>query len=147
MVTENWRPIAGFEGSYEISDLGRVRSLDRAVKNSFPGTTRVVRGKVMALHLDKDGYHYVTLKQHGTEKKIKVHREVLLAFVGPAPEDNSQANHIDFCITNNSVGNLEWASPSENVRHSAKAGRLSWSLRGTRVTWRERRERRREQVA
>lgn len=113
---EEWRPVPGFEGAYEVSDRGRVRSLDRIVTDKS-GIKQRRQGRILALTADRGGYLSVRL---GRAKTVKVHRLVLGAFVGPAPE-GQECCHNDGNPANNHLGNLRWGSRSENaldrVRH------------------------------
>lgn len=116
---EVWKDIPEFEGQYQVSTLGRVRSLDRVLiqKN---GTGRPVKGKVMKHFIDDSGYPRIALN---ASNKFKVHRLVALAFI-PNPENKPCVNHLDFDRTNPSVHNLEWATVKENHHHSRNAGRI-----------------------
>jgi len=113
---ELWRPINTYEGYYEISTFGRVRSLPRLYKNSR-GHHRRVKGRVLKLQLDKDGYNTICLRLNRASKHIKVHRGVALAFI-PNLEGKPQVNHDDGDKTNNHVDNLEWATSSQNIQHA-----------------------------
>lgn len=100
---EEWRPIAGFEGLYEVSPCGNVRS---------------IRSGRQVCATKRSGYLYVALWRGNKGFGHAVHRLVLLAFK-PAPNaELLQANHIDGVKTNNTLSNLEWVTPSENIRHS-----------------------------
>lgn len=114
-MIENWRDIPGYEGRYQVSDQGRVRSLDRWVNG--PGGERRRRGKTLRNLTDRYGYHVVPL-QGGIRRKV--HRLVLLAFVGPCPPGHETAHH-DGNARNNSLGNLRYATSRENaddrIRH------------------------------
>lgn len=111
---EQWRPVVGHEGHYEVSDHGRVRSLPRTVADSR-GHTRTYKGRVL-----KDGgteYPRVNLGS----VRYNVHRLVLEAFVGPRP-DGMVACHYDDNPRNNHVSNLRWGSYSDNARDQVRNG-------------------------
>lgn len=117
-MNENWLPIPGFEGVYEVSDLGRVKSLARAGGDGRTLKTRILRGRAQA-----SGHLSIGLGLPGGQRRnALVHRLVLTAFVGPPP-DGMHALHGDGNPANNSLENLRWGTPSENsldaVRHGA----------------------------
>lgn len=113
---ETWRPIVGYEGAYEVSSLGRVRALDRITDRG-----RKWRGKQMAVSTMPRGYKVVTLWRDGKQRTFLVHRLVLSAFVGPAPED-TEALHADGNPANNTVTNLRWGTHSENQQDQLAHG-------------------------
>lgn len=107
---EEWRAVVGFEGLYEISNAGRVRS--------------VARGTLIALVPNiKSGYIYASLSG-GYRRTIQVHRLVAEAFL-PRPPDCHHVNHKNFERSDNRVENFEWCTPAQNTAHSAAAGRFS----------------------
>lgn len=107
-----WRPIKGFEGLYEVSNLGQVKSLNY---------NRTKEAKILRLCKNKDGYLCVHLHKNGKGYAKKVHRLVTAAFI-PNPEGKTEVNHIDGNKTNNRVENLEWATHSENMHHAWETG-------------------------
>lgn len=110
---EEWRAVNGFEGKYEVSSLGRVRSC-------FNGNTRIRKQRV-----NMYGYYVVSLSLGGHRRKIaRVNRLVAIAFI-PNPDNLSDVNHKDKDRLNNRVDNLEWASHQSNVIHSYAAGRIA----------------------
>lgn len=117
MKEEVWKPVKDYEGLYEVSNLGRVRSLDRKVR----GGVRVYKGKIRRLMRNWDGYLRVALTKDGNAKVFFVHRLVSMAFI-PNPEGKSQVNHIDGVKSNNVLENLEWVSASENGLHAYATG-------------------------
>lgn len=117
---EEWCPVPGFEGLYEVSSQGRCRSVDRVVKSRW-GTPKPVKGELKTLNAQREGYLSVHLYKNGKMAKRYIHRLVAEVFV-PNPLGRPQVNHIDGCKTNNAAGNLEWASGSENCRHAIESG-------------------------
>lgn len=117
--SEEWRPIPGWEKHYEISSLGRVRSLTREITFA-DGRVRVFPGAVRALHQDGWGYMKVTLKGDGRQARALVHHLVALAWLGPRP-DTLEVCHGDGVKTNNRPGNLRYdtrkANAADSVRH------------------------------
>lgn len=117
---ETWREISGYEGLYEVSDLGRVRSLDRTCGHRWGGVA-VKRGMIRAQPLDKDGYPHVVLSREGRLSTKKVHRLVAQHFVAN-PEGHTEINHRDSNKANARADNLEWCSRRENQVHAASNG-------------------------
>lgn len=124
---EIWKDIKGFEGLYQISNLGRVRALDRYVKDRR--SKRLVKGHILALRTDKD-YLSVSLWKNNTGHRFKVHRLVIEAFV-PNPLNKRCTNHKDGNKKNNCADNLEWNTHSENNSHALLLG-LRQSAKGER---------------
>lgn len=100
MINENWKPVKGYEGLYEVSDLGNVRSLN------YKKT-----GDVRLMHpaKNKDGYLHLGLRKDGEYRQYGVHRIVAEAFI-PNPDNLPQVNHKDENPLNNNVSNLEWCT-------------------------------------
>jgi len=117
---ENWIPIEGYEGLYEVSDLGNVRSLTRIVKTHHNGK-QPKQGCNLIKSKDSRGYPIVTLCKTGKQKTVRIHRLVALCFIGP-PGLSDQVNHINGKKDDNSVANLEWCNASENMKHSFRLG-------------------------
>ena len=113
-VVERWRPVPGWEGIYEVSDLGRVRSLDRTVPDRRGGTRRL-RGKLLAAPLNSSGRRTVQLRAMTRWRCAGVHVLVLEAFVGPRPP-GLLVRHLDGDQLNNRLANLTWGTASENNR-------------------------------
>ena len=116
---ETWRNIRGFEGYYQISNLGNVISLDRDV--IVNGGIRKYTSKSIILSKEKDGYLTVTLWRDSKSKSYRVHRLVADAFIDN--NDNLEiVNHIDGNKKNNSVENLEWCNVKHNTNHAFSTG-------------------------
>lgn len=107
---EQWKNIKGFEKYYQVSNLGRVKSLPRTGKYSMPNE------KILSLIPQKTGYLQVTLSIEGKKYPFNVHRLVALNFIDN-PKNKPQVNHIDGDKKNNNVSNLEWVTHVENSRH------------------------------
>lgn len=114
-MTEEWRAVPGYEGYYEVSNLGRVRSVDRRVLNKN-GSKRSFKGVVMSQQAHYKKYMMVWLRMSGSRQKMYVHRLVALAF-HPNPEDKEMVNHKDKDRQNNHWMNLEWCTIEENTEH------------------------------
>ena len=120
MTIERWLPVVGFEGVYEVSDLGNVRGLDRQLTNRN-GVKRVWRGSLIAGIPDHDGYLWVHLANSGTRSRRSIHSLVMGAFVGPRPEGNDVA-HGDGNPRNNHLSNLRYCTRSENMMDMVRDG-------------------------
>jgi len=110
---EEWKPARGYEGWYEVSNLGRVRRV-RAGKG-----TRV--GQIIKQTLSTRGRWQVSLSRHGEHHTFPVHVLVAHAFIGPRP-DGKEINHIDYNCLNNTPDNLEYVTPIENIKHAYAHG-------------------------
>ena len=113
---EIWKDIEGYEGLYQVSNLGRVKSIYGWCGNRF-----VKRTKILKLKINNKGYTKVYLYKNKKSKMFFVHRLVAMAFV-PNPNNLPQVNHKDGNKLNNSIGNLEWCTCSENIKHAYKTG-------------------------
>lgn len=113
-----WRPIAGYEGRYEVSNTGQIRSLDVYVMCGIG--TRLCKGRIKPIHPNKRGYCTVNLCKDGRTDRYLVHRLVAEAFV-PNTHNKPQVNHIDGDVGNNCAYNLEWVTDNENKAHSSVA--------------------------
>jgi hypothetical protein len=111
-MEEIWKPVVGYEGCYEVSNLGRVNSIKRN------GTL----GGILKKILDTDGYIICCLMKSDIRMNKKVHRLVAQAFI-PNPDNKPAVNHIDNDKTNNKVSNLEWCTNKENSVHCVKQNR------------------------
>jgi len=120
MIEEIWKPVKGYEGLYEVSNLGRVKSLERFANCRYGGTCKE---KILKGGKDGAGYLLVGICQNKKRKTKKVHRLVAEAFL-KNPENKKTVNHKDGVKANNFVENLEWMTHKENVRHASKTGLL-----------------------
>lgn len=118
-MEEIWKDIEGYEGLYQISNLGRVKSLERYIKH-YKGGESLHKEKIRRINLDSlRGYQYIFLCKDGKTKFHRVHRLVANSFIDN-PTNFSDVNHIDECKTNNNVDNLVWCSTRENTTYSKK---------------------------
>ena len=122
-IKEVWRDIPEWEGFYQVSNLGNVRSLDRDIEylNNGTLTTLHLKGKVLKQRADEEGYMRICLAKNGRTKLYGVHRLVAQAFI-PNPENKPTVNHIDGNKSNNYLSNLEWATLEEQYAHAVKTG-------------------------
>ena len=124
IMQENWKDIIGFEGLYQVSDMGRVKSLERFIfKKMYGGGLHCYKRKERIKKFDivRD-YCTVELSKASTKERFKVHRLVATAFI-PNPENKPVVNHIDNSPLNNCVTNLEWCTHKENIAHCVSQGR------------------------
>lgn len=117
---EIWKAIPGYEGYYEASDAGVIRSVDRVVPHGIHGKCKQA-GRILKYALDAKGYPRVALSDGSKLRTFTIHRLIALTFMGPRP-DGFQINHINGIKTDNSTGNLEYCTHSENVLHSFRIG-------------------------
>lgn len=116
---EEWRDIKGFEGRYQVSDMGRVRSVSRVVR-SGKNKQRRMNGRVLIPWKTKHGYLHVNLGRRG---KVAIHRLVAKTFI-PNPNNYPDVNHKDEDKANNIVSNLEWCNHSYNALYGTCQERL-----------------------
>lgn len=119
-MTEIWKDIAGYEGLYQVSNLGRVKSCQKVVKHP-KGGEKTLKEKFRVLAKDLYGYEVVDLYKEGKGKMYKVHRLVAQMFLDNY-YNKPQVNHINGIKTDNCVSNLEWSTNSENMKHAHSTG-------------------------
>lgn len=124
---EIWKPIVDYEGLYEVSSLGRVRSVDRVVRGNY-GHPQSKKGTILKGRVDKDGYIDIVLSKNCKTKHFRAHRLVAIAFI-PNPSNKEQVNHINECPSDNRVDNLEWVTCKENINYGTRSSKMA----GTRV--------------
>lgn len=113
--TEIWVPVAGFEGLYEVSNIGRVRAPSKVINGPRGRATR--KAKMLKPYRKSNGYLNIVTVNNNIKVYNWVHRLVAQAFI-PNPENKKEVNHKDFDKTNNRVSNLEWCSRKENSDHA-----------------------------
>lgn len=120
---EEWADIKGFEGMYQVSTEGRVRSVDRVTEMVRYGISYEMRhkGRVLKTSVNKCGYERVQLTKDSRPYNFTIHRLVATAFI-PNKENLPEINHIDGNKRNNNVDNLEWCTKSHNIQHAFKNG-------------------------
>ena len=121
-MEEIWKPVKGFEGYYEVSNLGRVRSIDRVVVDTVRNCERLLKGKILIQRDNSNGYKNVMFcKEHKLDNKY-VHRLVAEIFL-PNPDNLPQVNHKDEDKSNNRVDNLEWCTSFYNNEYGTRKKR------------------------
>lgn len=124
MTEEIWKDIPRFEGWYQVSNTGVVRSLDRYIVDG-----RLIKGKILNQYSDRQNYKKVALCRSGKHYKNFVHRLVAEAFV-PNPNNLPVINHIDENPENNYADNLEWCSVKYNVNYGDRAKKYAEKTQG-----------------
>ena len=130
MIEEIWKDIKEYEGLYQVSNLGRVKSLERKY---FSGKNhnicKIAESKLLKLRLDKNGYLVTGLSKNGKQAYVRVHRLVAEAFI-PNPNNYPQVNHKDENKENNNVDNLEWCTAKYNNNYGTRKEKASKSSKG-----------------
>ena len=119
-MKEIWCDVKGYEGLYQVSNKGRVKSLARV-----DSLGRRVNERILSPGKDRDGYLFVVLTKNGEHKKYLVHRLVLMAFNPVDNIDNLQVNHIDEVKTNNHLSNLEWCNSLYNNTYNDRHKKIA----------------------
>lgn len=122
MQTENWKSVKNYEGLYEVSDLGRVRSLERKFDRVHPKIAGVIqqmtyKSNLVKFHLTSKGYCRIGIYKDGVKRNHLVHRLVADAFLDNT-DNKEQVNHKNGVKCDNSLSNLEWCTNIENREHS-----------------------------
>lgn len=127
-MEEIWKDITGYEGLYQVSSLGNVKSLDRYVKH-YRGGNCFKKGATLKPSKNRKGYYLIVLAKEGISRSKSIHRIVAETFI-PNQQNKPQVNHKDGNKTNNSVQNLEWATQEENMTHAFENGLNKGSMLG-----------------
>lgn len=117
---EIWKDISNYDGVYQISNLGRLRTKDRIIERKYHNGY-VRKGQIRKPQHDKDGYLRINLYKKGKPKMWFIHRLVAQEFI-PNPDNLKQINHKNLNKEDNRVENLEWISAINNIRHAAGFG-------------------------
>jgi hypothetical protein len=115
-MQEIWKDIKGFEGYFQVSNFGRIKSLERKKEYSNRKTEEIIKEKFLSICDNGNGYKVVYLKMNGKKKSKYVHRLVAEAFI-ENPNKLKEINHKDFNKNNNNVKNLEWVDRKANITH------------------------------
>jgi len=139
MQEEKWLPVKGHEGIYEVSDLGRVKSLDRKVRHSKKGFL-IRKGKILSSNSNKSRYILISLSKKGLTETKAVHKLVAISFLNHTPCGNKLVvNHINHNRLDNRVENLEIITNRENsnkkhLKSTSKYTGVSWSKKSRKWT-------------
>lgn len=133
-INEIWKPVVGYEGLYECSNMGRVKSVDRYVPHRYKGEYQFIKGRIRKTKLNNGGYEMLSLFRDGKEKTCLVHRIIAEAFL-PNPDNLPEVNHKDECKTSNIIwinedgsidynkSNLEWCDREYNLYYGTRRQR------------------------
>lgn len=122
-MQEIWKDITGYEGLYQVSTFGRVKSIPHLIRANISGGKRITEEYIKNTTVGWHGYVWVVLCKNGKTKTHSVHRLVAIAFI-ENPNKLPAVNHIDGNKENNAVYNLEWCTNHENQIHAARNGLL-----------------------
>lgn len=128
MKKEEWKDIPEYEGYYQVSNLGRVRSLDRTVKG-VNNSDRFLKGKIKPLQNHPEGYYQLRLSKDGKSKTFKNYQLVAMAFLNHKPKKGYDIDHIDNNKKNNCLENLQVVTHKENTRKDKKHIGVSYHKR------------------
>lgn len=126
MTEEIWRDIKNYEGRYQVSDQGRVKSLERTFIDKN-GRKQIIKERVLRPGISRGGYLRVRLYAYGKSKTLSVHRLVCETF-HKNPDNKSQVNHINEIKTDNRACNLEWSTACENINFGTRSERVAKAL-------------------
>lgn len=119
---EIWKDVPGFEGYYQASNKGRIKSLDRYIQ--YPTYKRIFYGRILQQFQEKGGYTSCSPLVNDVKKmRARCHRVIAMAFI-PNPNGLSHVNHINGCKYDNRPDNLEWCTPLQNTQHAIRTGLL-----------------------
>ena len=128
-MREEWRPVVGYEGLYEVSNMGRVRSVKRTVWDSR-GYYKIIQERIRKPRKNNNGYLQVFLHKEGKRKNCTIHRLVAQAFL-PNPDNLPEVNHKDENPLNNNINNLEWCTRKYNQNYGTRNIRAGKSISKT----------------
>jgi NUMOD4 motif-containing protein/HNH endonuclease len=126
MENEIWKGVLGWENRYEVSSIGRVRSVEREGKH-YSGSKSLWKSKMLKFNINRGYKHVLLYRSEFDKQRTGVHRLVAAAFI-PNPDNKPTVNHINCNPGDNRVENLEWATYKEQQDHAAKSGHRYMTL-------------------
>ena len=126
---EIWKDVEEFKGVLQVSNLGRIRTLDHYVRHKYPNHKKLIKGRIRKLFIGNSGYYYFMFNHNGISKHLQVHRLVAKAFI-PNPNNKPQVNHVNANKLDNRVENLEWCTNEYNVNYGTARKRQARKLKG-----------------
>lgn len=120
MIFEIWKDVLGYEGKYQVSNIGRVKSIPR-IRKGNRNAVWITKEKILSFSQHNCGYRHVTLFMNGQRTTIFIHILVASAF-HCNPDNKPQVNHINGIKSDNRVENVEWSTSSENGKHAYRMG-------------------------
>lgn len=120
-IVEKWKDIPGYEGYYQASNIGRIRSIPRVVKQR-ENSWIVLKSKILKPALHKNGYYFVMLSMKGVVKQFRVHMLVAMAWLNHCIDDGLVVNHINGDKQDNCCCNLELTTLCGNAQHAIRTG-------------------------
>ena len=135
-MQEIWKDIPNFEGLYQISNYGRVKTLEKYISSGIKNNNQVRRKSKLLKQYNKQGYLQVSLSKNHRRYYFNVQRLVAIAFI-PNPNNLPQVNHIDENPLNNNVENLEWCTAKYNCNYGSRNSKIynSTSFRKGHIPW------------
>lgn len=125
-MEEIWKDVPSYEGYYQASNLGRIRSYDRIILR--PKGNYLKKGRILKPQNGTNGYHVISLRKNKIGGTVSLHRIIASTFI-PNPENKKCVNHINGNKKDNNINNLEWTTYSENIKHAFK-NKLNKGLKG-----------------
>lgn len=122
-MNEQWEWVPGYEGYYQVSNMGRVKSVGRIVYDKS-GRTRKLKGRILKPRTQRNGYKLAVLSRDNKIENMLVHRLVATVFIGKHSQEMQYVNHKNFNRADNRAQNLEWCTQKENIQHARINGRF-----------------------